>query len=127
MKRLIVSLIFIISNSLLSQEIEGLKAHWDFEGIENGMIIDKSGNGHDAIPHNSPQFVPGKKGNALKLNGSNFARILNERFLDCVCNITFSTWFMLEGNANRRCIMFSTSDDLRPTFFSVLGWKAPRF
>jgi hypothetical protein len=49
---------------------EGLIAHYDFAGIENGRVIDASGEGHHAELINGARAVAGRAGGrALELNG----------------------------------------------------------
>lgn len=46
---------------------KGLVAFWDFDEIENGVVADKSGNGHDAKVHGSPTIEDLTDGKAIKL------------------------------------------------------------
>jgi hypothetical protein len=43
-------------------------AHWTFDEVVNGEVLDISGNGHIARCFSTPASIPGKAGNALNFN-----------------------------------------------------------
>ena len=74
-------------------EAGGPSARYEFEQTSGKTSEDISGNGHTATLIKSPVFVPGRSGQALKLNGKNqYARVNNSDALDPTTALTLSAW-----------------------------------
>lgn len=72
-----LAVLLILTAALPALAAEGLVAHWPMEEAPDGVVLDASGNGHDATyaakDDAPPEFVPGIAGNAVKLSEANEA------------------------------------------------------
>jgi hypothetical protein len=72
MKKLFIYLALIFSMAVIcpGQDISsGIKAHWDFESIDNGYVRDNSENNLHLSIRGNPQIVEGVIGNAMFFDG----------------------------------------------------------
>ena len=70
---------------------KGLLAHWAFDG----NVSDSSGGGHDGKAHGDPEFVEGKIGQAIKLDGkSQYVEI--GKIASDVTLFTLAAWMHIE-------------------------------
>ncbi|MGB7217460.1 MAG: LamG-like jellyroll fold domain-containing protein [Vicinamibacterales bacterium] len=70
-----------------------LEAHWTFDGGEDAIAPDASGNGLNGVLINQPTFVPGIDGLALRLNGANqYADFGDPLALRLTGSMTISAW-----------------------------------
>jgi hypothetical protein len=75
---------------------DGLAAYWsmDAETIEDGMLMDQSGNGHHGAIHAGPATVPGRHGEALYFSSgfNQYVRVPDESELDLTSAFTVAAW-----------------------------------
>lgn len=64
--------LIILTAALPALPADGLVAHWPMDEAPDGVVLDATGNGHDATyaakDESPPEFVPGIAGNAIKLS-----------------------------------------------------------
>jgi hypothetical protein len=87
----------------------------------DGDVSDSSGNGNDGIIEGEPTYEPGRLGQALKLDGNDWAVIANSDLLSFTndSDFTFSAWISTDAN-NGTIISKTLPDNQAPgmkTFF----------
>jgi hypothetical protein len=98
MKKLFIYLALIFSMALvcLGQDISsGIKAHWDFESIDNGYVRDNSENKLHLSIRGNPQIVEGVTGNAMFFDGFDDYLVISmpkELYYDKDSVMTISIW-----------------------------------
>ena len=77
-----------------------LIAHWSFDAIENGVVADLTGNGHDGSASSNLTVVAGKDGNAAQFTGSERITVADAEELNFVNgqSFTLSLWFKRDAS-----------------------------
>jgi len=70
----IVATLIVLSTSTSAQSIptDGLTLHYSFDDINNTTVNDSSGNGRTASIFGGAEIVPGRMGNGLDFDGTNY-------------------------------------------------------
>jgi len=77
----------------LMMELPSPVAHWTFDDGAGAVALDSSGNGNDGVLIGDPQWVPGKIGGALELDGDgDFVDCGDSPVFDIPVDITVATW-----------------------------------
>ena len=87
--------VFRLYQTAVPQGIDtGLVGYWPFDGddISGSIAYDRSGKGNNAALANNPMKVMGKSGQALGLDGTQYADIPHQSYLNSY-PLTVSTWF----------------------------------
>jgi hypothetical protein len=64
-----ICLFIFLALSMAGSSSAGLIAHWEFDESSGSLAHDISGNGNDGTLKGDPQWVAGKKGGAIQLDG----------------------------------------------------------
>lgn len=83
----------------------------------DGDTLDSSGNGSSATSSGTPQFVPGKHGQALQLDGVNDFVQLPPKITGGI-DFTFAAWVKWDGGANFQRIFDFGSDTYKYMFLT---------
>jgi len=76
----------------LMMELPSPVAHWTFDDGAGAVALDSSGNGNDGVLIGDPQWVPGKIGGALELDGDgDFVDCGDSPVFDIPVDITVAT------------------------------------
>lgn len=92
-----------------------LRAHWDFETVESGILLDMSGNSENGEIVGDPEIVPGVVGKCMRFSGNDYIKLFNQLFFDGECNITVTCWFKYETDPKATRQLFCISGD-EPNF-----------
>ena len=94
-KPLLLIFVILLSNVFAYNLDDGLIAYYSFDNIENNILKDDSGNGHDGIIYGNPKVVDGVKGKALEFDGiDDYIIVPNSNDLNPKYEITISAWFV---------------------------------
>lgn len=132
MKKFYLLLCIIIATVSATQAIseQHLRAHWDFETVESGILLDMSGNSENGEIIGNPEIVPGVVGKCMRFSGDDYIRLFNEMFLDGECNITATCWIKFETPINSTRQLFCISGETEyfdPITFQFSVGKQPDF
>lgn len=99
----------------------GLLAYWPCDEGEGSIVGDASGNGNDGILNGDPQWVDGKVGGALKMDGGDYVEVpgaadINPESITLMTWVNFST---VDGADMQRQDYLSRGDDYA---FSLHEW-----
>lgn len=102
---IIISLLFALPHAFAQDITTGLEGYWSFDTFENGVAVDGSSNGRDAVVDSGPPIpATGRIGNGL--------------FFDGTTDLTVP-WKGVQGNAPRTIVLWVKTTE---TGDGLVGW-----
>lgn len=120
-----VSIIFVTISGPPTPDfaVDGLVAHWRFDGGKGRIASDSSGNAYNGDMIGMPQWVFGKFGDAIEFDGEDdYVVIVDDGTFGIEKNMTVMAWFMPNDPVTNRSLMvkegsfsigFNNNDELR--------------
>jgi len=93
---LVIIALFFAGASYATIDPATVAGLWLFDDDEDDIAIDSSGNGNDGTFMGSPQFVAGKFGQALELDGASYVTVPDSDSLDMNDQVTIMFWVRTE-------------------------------
>lgn len=107
MRKRLISLLMCVSLllglvpvALAAAPEDGLVAHYDFNEVQEGVVRDLTGNGHDGTIHGSVTAdADGKEGTAARFDGASYIEIPDDDALDFAGgDFTVALWIKMDEN-----------------------------
>lgn len=90
-----------------------LLAHYTFDETEAGQVSSIAGEASTATLHGEPEFISGKVGNAIALDGTDDYVELPEGIVSELADFSIASWVYLDGDANLTRLFDFGDDDQR--------------
>jgi hypothetical protein len=103
-----VLLVLGLSLTSMAKDIPNAVGVWTFDDVSGEKVKDSSGKGNDGIFVGKPEFVAGKFGKAMKLNGTDSCiEVASNKTLDLTDQVTMLCWFNWGGTGDGWQTLFS--------------------